>query len=426
MKILLLTILFFLQTCLLFSQMIQIKDKTAYYNINKASLTGKKTGIMLQSDKKGFVDISTLKNEDSISINVNGYKEKIYSYTQLSTLTSPLLLSDDIYLLDEVVLSATKFEEKKEDIPQQTEVIGEKELRFMNQQTTADVLQNSGYALVQKSQAGGGSPIIRGFEANKLLMVVDGVRMNNAIYRGGHLQNILTIDNNLLEKTELVFGPGSVIYGSDALGGVMHFYTKNPILADSGKKTSVNGSAFTRYGSVNNEKTSHLDFSIGFKKIAFLTSVTYSDFDDLRQGKNRNPFYENFGKDSLYVERINGKDSALINKNNAIQRGTGYSQIDFMEKILVQQNKNTAHILNFQLSTSSNINRYDRLSDISAGKPNYAEWYYGPQKRILGSYTLQLKRKQNSIIKQGLYLRIKTSKKAGTIENSTTTILIIE
>ena len=76
---------------------------------------------------------------------------------------------------------------------------------------------------MQKSQSGGGSPLIRGFEANRVLLVIDGVRMNNAIYRSGHVHNAISIDANSLERTEVIFGPSSVGYGSDALGGVIHF-----------------------------------------------------------------------------------------------------------------------------------------------------------------------------------------------------------
>ena len=72
--------------------------------------------------------------------------------------------------------------------------------------------------------------MLRGFEANRVLLVVDGVRMNNAIYRSGHLQNAITIDPNVLERVEVIFGSSSVGYGSDALGGVVHYYTKTPKL----------------------------------------------------------------------------------------------------------------------------------------------------------------------------------------------------
>jgi hemoglobin/transferrin/lactoferrin receptor protein len=374
-------------------QTIRIKDKTDYNDLQSVTLKGTQTGTTLITDRKGEVDISSLKNDDSIVVSIVGYKEQYFSYTKLSALKIPLVLNSEIYEIDEVVISATKFEEKKDKIPQQSEVIDAKELKFMNQQTTADVIQNSGYALVQKSQAGGGSPIMRGFEANKVLMVIDGVRMNNAIYRGSHLQNIITVDNNMLDKTEMIFGPGSVIYGSDALGGVIHFYTKDPDLADSSGKTILKANTFMRYGSVNNEKTGHVDFNVGFKKIGFLTSVTYSDFDDLRQGNTRNPFYGSWGKDSFYVKRIHEQDSMIVNNDRNLQKRTGYSQIDFMEKILFQQNKNSSHVLNFQYSTSSDINRYDRLTLVSGGNPRFGDWYYGPQKRLFGSYSLNLKGK---------------------------------
>ena len=95
-------------------------------------------------------------------------------------------------------------------------------------QTSADLLYYGGEIRIQKSQGAGGSPVIRGFEANRVLLVIDGVRMNNAIYRSGHLQNAITIDPYALERTEIIFGPSSVGYGSDALGGVVHFYTKKP------------------------------------------------------------------------------------------------------------------------------------------------------------------------------------------------------
>ncbi|MFM7644682.1 MAG: TonB-dependent receptor plug domain-containing protein, partial [Sphingomonadales bacterium] len=95
---------------------------------------------------------------------------------------------------NETVVSANKTAEKRKDVAQKIQVIRASELQFQQQTSMADVLANSGSVFVQKSQLGGGSPIIRGFETNKVLLVVDGIRMNNAIYRGGHLQNCLTLD----------------------------------------------------------------------------------------------------------------------------------------------------------------------------------------------------------------------------------------
>ena len=91
----------------------------------------------------------------------------------------------------------------------------------------------------------GGSPNIRGFEANKILLVVDGVRLNNAIYRSGHVQNIISIDESVLEDVAVTFGPSSVLHGSDALGGSIHMKTKIYTLRTPEFRTNF----FTRYAS---------------------------------------------------------------------------------------------------------------------------------------------------------------------------------
>ena len=276
--------------------------------------------------------------------------------------------------LNEFVISGNKFEENKKNISQPIQVIGQKEIEWTMPQTAAVLLEQSGNVFVQKSQMGGGSPVVRGFEASRVLLVIDGVRMNNAIYRAGHLQNAITVDPNLLDRVEILYGPASTLYGSDALGGVVIFNTKQPMLGLNGK-TKIAANAMTRYSSAYSEYTGHFDFNIGFKKFASLTSVSYSSFGDLRQGNNRNPFYGSFGMRKEYVERINGVDSILQNNNSNIQKQIGYDQIDILQKLLFRQNDHVTHTLNLQYSTSSDVPRYDRLTDVRNGKLRFAEWY---------------------------------------------------
>lgn len=191
--------------------------------------------------------------------------------------------------LDEIVVSVNKTEEMKRQVAAQISVITSKQIQFDNPQTSADILSNTGQILVQKSQQGGGSPVIRGFEASRILLVIDGVRMNNLIYRGGHLQSVITLDPSILDKVEVYFGPSSTVYGSDALGGTIHFMTKKPKLDATGKKTlSVN--AMQRFSSVNNGVSTHMNFNLGFKKFASLTSITYNKFRDLKMGRSKNVF----------------------------------------------------------------------------------------------------------------------------------------
>lgn len=297
--------------------------------------------------------------------------------------------------LGEVVVSASKFPEKKLNIAQRIDVVNSKMIAAVNAQNTGDLLINTGNVFVQKSQQGGSSPVIRGFEASRVLLLVDGVRMNNLIYRSGHLQNAITVDQNMLQSMEVLYGPASTLYGSDALGGVIHFRTKAPKLAD-GKKVLLTGNSFARYSSANNEKSVHADLNIGSKKIAWLQSYTYSDFGDMKMGSNYPDKYPTFGRRDSFINRINGVDMVLKNEDSKIQKFSGYRQWDVLQKLLFKQSDKISHTLNFQYSNTSNVPRYDRLQDKrdfggSIGNTlRYAEWYYGPQKRLLGAYELSI------------------------------------
>lgn len=347
------------------------------------------------TDAFGKADITAFQGKEIINFYLTGYESTTFSFNQIKAMESEVLLFQTSIFTEEVVVSASRFEEKKEDVAQQIQVINKNDLRFMNQQTTADVLQQSGNVMVQKSQQGGGSPIIRGMEANKVLMVVDGVRLNNAIYRGGHLQNIITLDNSIMDRIEIAYGPGSVVYGSDALGGVMHFYTRNPEYSST-DKLLTKGNAYVRTATANHEYSGHLDFNMGGQKFSSLTSVTYSAFDDLRAGDLRAPNYDSFGRRYFYVDRIAGKDSIIRNDNPNIQVGTAYKQYDILQKFSFKQNANVQHQLNIQYSSSTDVPRYDRLSEGTINAPSQAVWHYGPQTRLLTSYNLMLNNKNKA------------------------------
>jgi hemoglobin/transferrin/lactoferrin receptor protein len=290
--------------------------------------------------------------------------------------------------LEEVVISGNKIHERKSDIPHQIDLILSKQITRLSPLSSADVLAHTGAAFVQKSQQGGGSPVLRGFEANKVLLVIDGIRMNNAIYRSGHLQNIITTDPNMMERIEVLQGAGSVVYGTDAIGGVIAFFTRRPVLSDSARLYPYL-KAYVRYSSANQGKTAHASFNLGSKKWASLSGFTMNDFGDLRSGYYAMKKYPGFGDCNFYVERINGLDSILNNPDPELQRQSGYRQLDFLQKFLFAADNGNRHTINLQLSTSSDVPRYDRLQTLSNEKPRFAEWYYGPQERMLMAYEWQ-------------------------------------
>ncbi len=342
------------------------------------------------TDSIGTVDLYNFSRSDTLIFQHPSYTTSHIPVSKLGKMRFVEMERKNV-LIDEFVISASRYRESKLIIPYVVDVMDESILRESTGQTAAEILEGTGNILVQKTQGGGGSPILRGFEANKILLVVDGVRLNNAIYRNGHIQNSITIDNFILERTEVVFGPTSIIYGSDALGGVIHYYTKDPQLAGE-KSPLVKANAYSQFASANRGFTGHLDFSVGTRKWASLTSVTYKNFGDIRMGARRDPTLGEWGKMMHYVDQVDGVDSTLSNPDPLLQKNTGYSQMDLLQKIRYTPSKYVDWILNLQYSTSSDIDRLDMLNDYKGENLKYAEYYYGPQNRLLASLKNVLKK----------------------------------
>ena len=287
------------------------------------------------------------------------------------------------YRLDEFVFSASRWCQESESRPVKISRLTYEEAAAFNPQTTADVLGLTGEVFIQKSQYGGGSPMIRGFATNRLLYSIDGVRMNSAIFRSGNLQNVISVDQFAVGCTEVLFGPGAVSYGSDAIGGAMVFSTLEPRLA-GGESSLSFGSATVRTATASNEFTAHVHAGVGWRRWALLTSFTTSSFGDLEQGIH--------GPDEYVMPYIvvpgfndNGEveDLVVANGDRRRQAPSGYSQVNFMQKVRYAPGAAWNLEYAFHYSETSEYARYDRHQRMRGGLPRYAEWNYGPQRWIM-------------------------------------------
>jgi len=373
---------FFLVTGFCFSQKIKIIDKHTGKSIRNVTVYNEESTINLSSDNEGFVDVSVFKKNENILFSHISYEPQKIKKTILQKQKMVVFLNKQSAQLDEIVLSVFKKSEKTNRIAEQIAVVSSKEIQKISPQTSADLLATIPGIKVQKSQFGGGSPVIRGMESNRVLLVVDGVRMNNAIYRKGHLQSSISVAPNMLDKTEVVFGPSSVLYGSDALGGVIHYYTKTPKLS---AEEEVKSQFFSRFSSVNQEITSHVSAELRFSNWASLTSISFSDFGDLQSGSRRSHGFKDWGKVFYYSENRYGNytENPTVNPRPEVLKNTGYHQTDFLQKFFIPLSKNTDLKINLQYSTSSNIPRFDRLIEFKNNSLKFAEWNYGPQNRFL-------------------------------------------
>lgn len=374
--------------CLYFAgnaQQIKVVDAMDLHPLEFASIVVDKSELILFTDQKGQATLSGVPKGSKATIQHIGYIQQQLLVDTLNIGQNLIYLAPNDEMLQEIVISANRSQQVKHLVAQPVHTQDRSSILKTQPQTSADLLQNSEKVYVQKSQMGGGSPMIRGFAANRLLLVVDGVRMNNAIFRSGNVHNVLSIDPLAITQTDVIFGPGAVNYGSDAIGGVMSFSTLQPRFR---AKTSIN--ALSRWSSANNEKTMHMDLRTGSKKFAYVFSVSHSDFSDLRMGRNALGMYQK----PFIVNTSPQVDSVSENPNPLVQTPTGYKQTNFMQKLAFRPNAHWQLEYGLHYAFTTDIPRYDRLilTD-EAMQPQFAEWYYGPQTWLMNAINVSYRKK---------------------------------
>lgn len=376
------------------AQIITVKDSETGLPLDLVTISSEAPRAFAVTNPQGQARINAFEGADKIEIRLMGYKTTELSYSSIKSSGFIIELMPSQISLNQVVISATRWSQPRRDIPAKITSITPKDGMLQNPQTAADLLGSSGEVFIQKSQQGGGSPMIRGFSTNRLLYTVDGVRMNTAIFRSGNLQNVISLDPFAIENTEVFFGPGSVIYGSDAIGAVMSFHTLTPRFSLT-DKPMVTGRAEARHSTANNEFTGHFNINVGWKKWAIITSFSANDYGDLLMGRNGPDEYLRH----FYVKRIDGTDVVVANEKPRLQVPSGYSQKNLMQKVRYMPVENWDIQYGFHYSTTSDYDRYDRLIRTRDGLPRSAEWKYGPQVWMMNNLSVTHS-KENGIFEQ--------------------------
>ncbi len=371
-------LLFF--TAAAYAQQVKILNTLTRESVKGVTVHNLDRTTVVVTDVDGYVNLDAFSSTETIYFQHLSHLLKAIKKRELNH-SNLIFLDANTQGLEEIVISASKFEQNKKDIPQKIASLNAEIVQFANPQTSADLLEATGQVYIQKSQLGGGSPMIRGFSTNRLLITVDGVRMNNAIFRGGNLQNVMAVDPFSIQSTEVTLGASSVIYGSDAIGGVMSFYTQKPQLSYS-DSLLFKSNAIVRYASASDEKTGHFDFNLGYKKWALLTNVSYTDFGDLKMGKHGPQDYLR----QEFVLASDRGDVIIKNDDPLIQKFSGYNQINLMQKVRYEPFKALNFDLGLYYTRTSNIPRYDRLIRYdNSNTLKSAEWNYGPQEWFMAN-----------------------------------------
>ncbi|MGB6223160.1 TonB-dependent receptor plug domain-containing protein [Haloferula sp.] len=239
--------------------------------------------------------------------------------------TALLVAEEEIQELDPTIVTAGRIEESLMETPYTVEVTTEAFILENSRRTLPESLQFTPGVLVQKTAYGHGSPYIRGFTGRQNLLLVDDVRMNNALYRGGPVQYWNTVDPYSLERIELIKSQGSVLYGSDAIGGTLNAFTKssNFQFEDEGRFFN-HGMGYYEYRS--NGEGSHIGrletaFGVG-GEFGVLLGVTGKEFGDIRDsavGLMQNTGYPEQDLDLRFDMALNPNTTLTVLHQNVNQ-----------------------------------------------------------------------------------------------------------
>ena len=347
------------------AQKITIKDILTQNPIEGVSISSKIYNVGVISNSKGNSKLDSFKSIDTLLVQHLAYQN--LNITKKDIQNNIIFLILKTHTLDNVEINDSKLSHFKE----KSIFTKINAIKITNVQSaqTSDLLEKTMGLSIQKSQNGGGSPNLRGMEANRLLIIVDGIALNNTIFRSGHIQNTATINPFFLNSAEVLFGPSAVAFGNGAMGGAIIFTTKRP---------KNNGGHHFAQQYESSSKAVFTTFTSNYKlgKSINISGFSIKSYGHLKMGSNRKHGFLNWGNESIIAE-------------NNIQKKTAYQQADFFHKSLFQLTQNNFLLFNSQLSTSSNINRFDKLNDLKDGENKYLYWYYGPQKRILQSVRLK-------------------------------------
>jgi outer membrane receptor protein involved in Fe transport len=269
-------------------------------------------------------------------------------------------LQDQVMELEGTVVTATRSERSLEDVSNSANVVSRLAIRERNPKTSAEALREETGIFVQKTNHGGGSAIIRGLSSNQILLMVDGIRLNNSTYRLGNHQYLTTVDYNMLDKIEVVRGPTSVLYGSDALGGTINLITRRPPVSRNNTLLQYNVGLSARHATADSEKSGRVEGALYNHKIAFMGGFSWKNFGDLRRGKNSDhPQLEN-------------------STNGLLQSPSGYEACDADAKLFYEPAPNQHLLFAYQYAKQMDVPRYDKYE---SGDNNL--WLYSPQNRTL-------------------------------------------
>lgn len=252
--------------------------------------------------------------------------------------------------LETIQVTATRRMESAFKVPVATNIVNRDDIRSAAPQTVMDALRREAGTFVQQTTPGQGVVILRGLKGSEVLQVVDGFRLNNAIFRNAPSQYVALVDSQMLDRIEVVRGPMSALYGSDAMGGVVQMLSATPSFDT--EEWDAEGSVYARYGSADDSSLSRIEGAVGQADLAISGGFTYQD---------------------VGLREVGGGEELPY---------TDYTARAADLKVRAQVAPGHELTLSAQYSEQPSTPRYDELTPgYGQTQPSSAEFFFEPQRR---------------------------------------------
>ncbi|MCW8130636.1 MAG: TonB-dependent receptor [Planctomycetota bacterium] len=202
-----------------------------------------------------------------------------------------------------VTAVATKSEKDPYEVPASVESFDRKRMDRLGYANFVDTFKETPGVSVQKTGQGQGSPMIRGVTGYRNVLMIDGVRFNNSTFRSGPNQYWATLDPLFVDRVDLLRGPGSTLYGSDAIGGVVNVLTKSTTTWGDGLEWG--GEVYSRVATAEQARIGHVEFMGSYKdKLGWIVGGSYKDYDDFVAGSETDIVDESAYQEGAFNAKI--------------------------------------------------------------------------------------------------------------------------
>lgn len=183
----------------------------------------------------------------------------------------------------EVTVTPARGEQERTfEVPEPVSVTTREEIDARPHQILSQVLRGEPGILVQQTTTAQGSPFIRGFSAQRIVYLVDGIRYNVSTARAGATQYLGWINPGTVQRLEVVRGPSSVQYGSDALGGAVNVISERPPIGV--RRNEIAGHAGVMFGSADRSGLGEASLIVQTPLLSMRGGGSARKVDDLRPG----------------------------------------------------------------------------------------------------------------------------------------------